>query len=372
MRSSPSGSIACSSPATASGTSSRSPSSRRSRARSSARQLLERARRRRAALERVDEARQRGPVGAPLEPERGDGADADAEVVAARPVGQVVLRAPVVAAEVRGLVPAVARRAEARDHVLVVILQQLGLARQLGAVAVREARAGLRLELVVGEVLGLQRECLVDVAVELGAAHARHAEEQVEREVRHARSPQAADRLAHALGGGAPLEHLELRVRRTTARRATPARRGAASAAASSSSTVSGLTSTVTSGAAGRPSSSAPSRPRAEQRRRAAADEHRLERGREPLALLCQLGQHGRDVALVQRAVARHGHEVAVAAAVRAERDVHVEVADQLGPPPRRVSCAAAARAARASAASRSRPAPSASVSAAMKTSPAP
>ncbi len=129
-----------------------------------------------------------------------------------------------------------------------------------------------------------------------------------------------------------------------------------ASTAASSSSTVSGLTSTVTSGGR-RQAGEQPLEQRGpEQRRRAPADEHRLERGREPPALLGELRQHGRDVALVQVAVPRHRDEVAVPAAVRAERHVHVEVADQVGPPPRRVSCAAAARAACASAASRPAP----------------
>jgi hypothetical protein len=85
-------------------------------------QLLERARRRRTALERVDEPRERRPVGAPFEPERRDGSDADAEVVAPRPVGEIVLSAPVVAAEVRGLVPAVAGRGEALGPVLLVVL----------------------------------------------------------------------------------------------------------------------------------------------------------------------------------------------------------------------------------------------------------
>ena len=109
-----------------------------------------------------------------------------------------------------------------------------------------------------------------------------------------------------------------------------------------------------------------------EQRRCATAEEHRLQLGREPVALLVELRQHGVDVALAQIGMPRHRHEVAVAAAVRAERHVHVEVADQLGPPPRRVSCAAEARAASASASSRPRPRASSSVSAAMNTSPAP
>ena len=211
MRASPSGSIASSSSPVASGTSRRRPEHQPLARPLGRGQLLDRPGRRLASLERVDEAGQRGPVGAPLEPERRDGADADAEVVAARPVGQVVARAQVVAAEVGRLVPAVARRGQTRDDVLVVILQQLGLPRQLGAVPVREARARLGLELVAGEVLGLERERLVEIAVELGAPHAGHAEEQVEREVGDARGAQARGRCAHLIGRRPPLEHRQLR-----------------------------------------------------------------------------------------------------------------------------------------------------------------
>src|SRR4029077_9866798 len=110
----------------------------------------------------------------------------------------------------------------------------------------------------------------------------------------------------------------------------------------------------------------------AEKRRRPAAHEHRLEVWREPAALLVELRQDGVHVALAQIGVAGHGHEVAVAAAVRTEGHVHVEVTNQVGAPPRRVSCAAAARAARASPSSRARPCARASVSPAMNTSPAP
>ncbi len=131
-----------------------------------------------------------------------------------------------------------------------------------------------------------------------------------------------------------------------------------ASTSASSSSTVSGLASTVSSEAGGSPSrsrssSGAPSSVGVPPPRKTVSSAG-ASRSRS-----CASSASTRvDVALAQVGVARHGHEVAVAAAVRAERHVHVEVPDQLGPPPRRVSWVAAARAARASASSRPRAAP--------------
>ena len=48
---------------------------------------------------------------------------------------------------------------------------------------VREAGARLRFQLVRGDVLGLQGECLVEVACEVGGALARDAVDEVERDV---------------------------------------------------------------------------------------------------------------------------------------------------------------------------------------------
>ena len=60
--------------------------------------------------------------------------------------------------------------------------------------------------------------------------------------------------------------------------------------------------------------------------RRAAAEEDRLDLVREQAALELELGEHRVDVAAVLAVVAGDGDEVAVAAAVRAEREVDVEV----------------------------------------------
>ena len=90
--------------------------------------------------------------------------------------------------------------------------------------------------------------------------------------------------------------------------------------------TVSGFASVVTSAAGGRASSRRTSSGKRGERRRAAAEEDRLELGRERRALELQLREECVDVDTVLLAAADDGDEVAVAAAVRAERQVHVEM----------------------------------------------
>src|SRR5581483_2388556 len=108
-------------------------------------------------------------VPVPNAADRRDRADAEAEIVTAAPVREIVPRAKIATAaivrpaEIRRLVPAVARCDERLDHGLEVGLHRLGLAHQLLAVGVREARARLRLELVAGEMLGPKLERLLYV-----------------------------------------------------------------------------------------------------------------------------------------------------------------------------------------------------------------
>src|SRR4051794_18876957 len=116
--------------------------------------------------------------------DRRDRAYAEPEVVAAAPVGEVVPRAKVAAprvgaAEVRRLVPAEAR-GQARDDALEVRLHGLGLTRELLPVRVREARAGLGLELVGRDVLRPERERLVQVGVEVVRRLTRNPVDQIE------------------------------------------------------------------------------------------------------------------------------------------------------------------------------------------------
>jgi hypothetical protein len=72
-------------------------------------------------------------------------------------------------------------------------------------------------------------------------------------------------------------------------------------------------------------------RMRLRERRRTPADEHRFEPPGERVVLEFQLGEQGFHVAVVLLAPAHERDEVAVPAAVRAEREVHVEVAGLRG-----------------------------------------
>ena len=119
-----------------------------------------------------------------------DCADPDAEVVAALPVGEVVLRPQVAAAgpagleaEVRRLVPAVAGARQRVDDPFDVPLHRLGLPLQLHAVVVGETGARLRLELVRRKVLRLERKGIVEIGLEVGGLLARDAVDEIERDV---------------------------------------------------------------------------------------------------------------------------------------------------------------------------------------------
>ena len=112
-------------------------------------------------------------------------------------------------AEVRGLVPAVPGAGQRLDDPLEVVLHRLGLPLELLAVRVREARARLRLELVAGEVLRLERDRLREVALEVGRALAGNAVDQVERDVVEAGIAQRRHGSADVLRARAPLERLE-------------------------------------------------------------------------------------------------------------------------------------------------------------------
>ncbi len=105
----------------------------------------------------------------------------------------------------------------------------------------------------------------------------------------------------------------------------TPASR---STDASSAETVSGFASTVTSSAVGSAREQTRELGCFRERRRATTEEHGLELRREHVGLERELGEEGVHVGSVLPGAPDDRDEVAVPAAVRAERHVHVEVAD--------------------------------------------
>src|SRR5215218_6326684 len=137
-----------------------------------------------AAAERGEVAQQARRVAPAPATDRGDGPDTEAHVIAAEPVAEIVpgpqVAAELGAAEVRGLVPAIAGSGQRLDDSLEVVLHRLGLPLELVAVRVREARARLRLELIGGDVLRRERDRLCQVPLEVEDALARDPVDQVE------------------------------------------------------------------------------------------------------------------------------------------------------------------------------------------------
>ena len=87
------------------------------------------------------------------------------------------------AAEVRRLVPAIPAVGQPVDDDLEVGLHRIGLARELVAVGVGEARSGLRFELVARQVLGPELERVRQVGLEIGGALAGDAVDEIEGDV---------------------------------------------------------------------------------------------------------------------------------------------------------------------------------------------
>ena len=290
-----------------------------------------------ARRERGDVARKAREVSPPLAGHGRHGADTEAEVVAAQPVAEVVSRAEVAAAgalavetEVRRLVPAVARRGQRVDDPLEVALHRVGLARELLPVREGEARTRLRLELVAREVLGLEREGLGEVAVEVGGALARNAVDEIERDVVESGIAKSVHGAADVVRRRLSLEHLEqVGLEALRAERDAASRRSRAGARRARGVTVSGFASTVTSAAARKRAQQPRQLARLGERRRPAAEEHRLERRPRAHAPSSSSSARTRiDVRGVLPAPPDDRDEVAVPAAVRAERQVHVQVPD--------------------------------------------
>src|SRR5207247_8179794 len=111
--------------------------------------------------------------------------------------------------EVRRLVPAVAGRGQARDDALEVRLHRIGLTRELRPVRVGETRPRLRLQLVAGEMFGLQRQRVAQVSVEIGGALAGDPVDEIQRDVVNAGTTETVEGASDGIRSGPPVEHLE-------------------------------------------------------------------------------------------------------------------------------------------------------------------
>src|SRR6185503_13931020 len=266
--------------------------------------------------------------------------DADAEVVRTAPDRQIVLCAEVAAAirtaEVRRLVPAVTGASQRLHDTLYIALHGLGLAGELLPVRVREPRPRLRLELVAGEVLRLERKGVREVRLEIGGALARNAVDEIERNVVEPGITESVDRPSDVVGAGNALEHPE-QVRPERLR----AQRDAADAVVTQQQGKGGRDRLRIGldGDLGR------RRERVEcagerfglrEGGRPTSHEHRLERAGENPALAVELREKRVDVAPMLLAAAPGGDEVAVAAPLGAERQVDVQMADAADDPGRR------------------------------------
>ena len=193
---------------------------------------------------------------------------------------------------------------------------------------VREAGARLRFQLVRGDVLGLERQGLGEVACEVGGLLARDAVDEIERDVVNSGITKTIEGAPDVvrLGNAVECPKQTWRERLRAERHAVDAARRRAARRARAS-TVSGFASTVTSSAARQGAQQARERAAARSasacRRRGRRSRARR-RGSDGFQL--ELAQQRVDVAPVLAVAADDGDEVAVAAARRAERQVDVEV----------------------------------------------
>jgi hypothetical protein len=189
-----------------------------------------------------------------------------------------------------------------------------------------EARPRLGLELVVRDVLRREGEGLVEVAHEVGGLLARDAVEQVDADVVKPGITKSVERAPDDVRTGPALERLEqvgaerLHPERDASDPAAPQRLGQPVRHRLRVR----LDRDLVRAPEGR-EQPVELRQRGE-RRRAAPEEDRLEARREELPLEPELREQRVDVGRVGLAAAHDSDEVAVAAPVHAERQVHIEV----------------------------------------------
>ena len=150
---------------------------------------------------------------------------------------------------------------------------------------VREPRSRLGLELVAGEVLGLERESVGEIRLEVGGALARNPVDEVERDVVESGITQSVHRPPDVVRSGNALEDLSSVGRNDWAPTETLFTPCSRSSVANEGVTVSGFASTVSSRDVREAASTRRKRRRLGEGRRAAADEDRLDIAGEPPAL---------------------------------------------------------------------------------------
>ena len=294
-------------------------------------ELLVLARRALARPTRLDVTRQGGTVPPSDTGERRHGPDPDTEVVVPAPDPQVVASAELavaVTAEVRRLVPAVARPGQHRHDLPEVALHRLRLASELLTVRMREPRSWLRLELVARQVFGLERQGVREVRVELGGALAGDPVDEIERDVVETGITESLHCAPDVVGTGNALQHFEqVRPKRLRAE-------GDAVHPMLAEQGCEGRRHGLRVGLdrqlldVRERAEHARERGRARERRRPAAEERGLDLCGEPPALPLELGQERVDVRTVLVEAPYRRHEVAVAAAMRAEGQVDIEMTD--------------------------------------------
>ncbi len=235
------------------------------------------------------------------------------------------------AAEVGRLVPAIAGVGQTLDDKLEVALHRFRLARELGSVGVGEPRARLRLQLVVRDVLRRERKRFFDVELEVGGALAGDPVQEIQGDVVKTGITQMVEGAADVVRAGLALEHAQ----EIRAEGLRPERDAGHAGLAQEPGELGrhrlgiGLDGHLAGGRQGGQQTTQLAG--LGESRRAAAQEDGFQRLREHLTLEVELREERVDVAPVQPFAPDDGHEVAVAAAMRAERHVHVQVADGAG-----------------------------------------
>ncbi len=231
-------------------------------------------------------------------------------------------------AEVGGLVPAVPGGGQRVDDGFEVTLHGLGLPLELVPVRAREPRSGLGLELVVREVLGLEGERVGEIGAEFGGALAGDPVHEIEGDVVQSGITEKVHRAPDVIGLRPSLQHLQkMRLE------ALSTERNSIHAALDEQARQLGrhrlrirLHGELV--RVGKPCEEPGQLLGRCERGCAAPEKHRLETVRQNAPLERELGEQRVHVPAVLRLAPDDGDEVAIATAIRAERQVHVEVSD--------------------------------------------